>query len=193
MISFGHELLRSDVVEQKQKLLHHNSAHVNDWSYIGLGYRHLSNIMIQRGTGGVIHIDFGDCFEVAMHRDKFPERVPFRLTRVLQNALEVSKIEGTFKTLCFKIMDLMRSNSDQLIGLLEVFVYDPLLQWIESEKDGDASQSQTILDRIKAKLTGRDIEPDQQYDVQSQVTRLIDEARSTANLCQMFRGWFPWW
>ena len=147
---------------------------------------------MKKKSAKLVHIDFGDCFEVAMHREKFPERVPFRLTRVLQNALDVSKVEGTFKTCCLEIMELMRSNSDQLIGLLEVFVYDPLLQWIESEKGGDAC-SQTILDRIKAKLNGLDFEPEKQYDVPTQVTRLIDEATSTRNLCQMFRGWFPWW
>lgn len=49
-----------------------------------------SNIMVDRVTGRVVHIDFGDCFEVAMQRDKFPEKVPFRLTRMLVNAMEVS-------------------------------------------------------------------------------------------------------
>lgn len=46
--------------------------------------------MVDRVTGKVVHIDFGDCFEVAMQRDKFPEKVPFRLTRMLVNAMEVS-------------------------------------------------------------------------------------------------------
>ena len=41
---------------------------------LGLGDRHPSNLMLDRRTGKVLHIDFGDCFEVAMHRDKFPER-----------------------------------------------------------------------------------------------------------------------
>ena len=41
-------------------------------------------------SGKIIHIDFGDCFEVAMQREKFPERIPFRLTRMLINAMEVS-------------------------------------------------------------------------------------------------------
>ena len=59
---------------------------------LGLGDRHPSNIMIERNTGQVIHIDFGDCFEVAMHRDKFPEKIPFRLTRMLTNAMEVRKM-----------------------------------------------------------------------------------------------------
>ena len=62
---------------------------------LGLGDRHPSNLMLHRYSGKILHIDFGDCFEVALHRDKFPERVPFRLTRMLVNAMEVSALEGT--------------------------------------------------------------------------------------------------
>ena len=57
------------------------SAHCN---------RHPSNLMLDRLTGRILHIDFGDCFEVAMTREKFPEKIPFRLTRMLTNAMEVS-------------------------------------------------------------------------------------------------------
>ena len=57
---------------------------------LGLGDRHPSNLMLHRYSGKILHIDFGDCFEVALHRDKFPERVPFRLTRMLVNAMEAS-------------------------------------------------------------------------------------------------------
>jgi FKBP12-rapamycin complex-associated protein len=60
---------------------------------LGLGDRHPSNLMLQRSTCKILHIDFGDCFEVAMHRDKFPEKIPFRLTRMLVMAMEVS-VEG---------------------------------------------------------------------------------------------------
>lgn len=56
---------------------------------LGLGDRHPSNLMLERKTGKVVHIDFGDCFEVAMHREKFPEKIPFRLTRMLTHAMEV--------------------------------------------------------------------------------------------------------
>lgn len=45
--------------------------------------------MLDRMSGKIIHIDFGDCFEVAMTREKFPEKIPFRLTRMLINAMEV--------------------------------------------------------------------------------------------------------
>src|ERR1700742_2385101 len=67
---------------------------------LGLGDRHPSNILVDRESGKVIHIDFGDCFEVAMHREKYPERVPFRLTRMLRKAMEVSGIRGSFTITC---------------------------------------------------------------------------------------------
>jgi FKBP12-rapamycin complex-associated protein len=56
---------------------------------LGLGDRHPSNVLLDRASGKVVHIDFGDCFEVAMTREKFPERIPFRLTRMVVNAMEV--------------------------------------------------------------------------------------------------------
>lgn len=52
--------------------------------------RHPSNLMLDRLSGKILHIDFGDCFEVAMTREKFPEKIPFRLTRMLSNAMEAS-------------------------------------------------------------------------------------------------------
>ncbi len=35
---------------------------------LGLGDRHPSNLMLDRKSGAVMHVDFGDCFEVAMQR-----------------------------------------------------------------------------------------------------------------------------
>lgn len=64
---------------------------------LGLGDRHPSNLMLDRYSGKLLHIDFGDCFEASMHREKFPERVPFRLTRMMVRAFEVSGIEGNFR------------------------------------------------------------------------------------------------
>jgi hypothetical protein len=64
-----------------------------------------------------------------MHRDKYPERVPFRLTRMLVNAMEVSGIEGTFRSTCESVMRLLRKNKNSVMAVLEAFVYDPLINW----------------------------------------------------------------
>jgi len=96
---------------------------------IGLGDRHPSNILLEKTTGKVFHTDFGDCFEVAMLREKFPEKVPFRLTRMLTHAMEVSGIQGSFKNTCEISMRVLRDNKESLMAVLEAFVYDPLINW----------------------------------------------------------------
>lgn len=96
---------------------------------LGLGDRHPSNLMLDRFTGKVIHIDFGDMFEVAMNREKFPEQIPFRLTRMLINAMEVSGIEGNFRSTCEHVMRVLRENKDSVMAMLEAFVHDPLINW----------------------------------------------------------------
>ena len=96
---------------------------------IGLGDRHPSNLMLDRKNGKIIHVDFGDCFETAMTREKFPEKIPFRLTRMLKNATEVTGIEGTFRHTCEAVMKVLRDNRESVIAVLEAFVYDPLFSW----------------------------------------------------------------
>ncbi|KAK6836444.1 armadillo-type protein [Apiospora arundinis] len=96
---------------------------------LGLGDRHPSNFMLDRVTGKIIHIDFGDCFEVACKRDKYPEQVPFRLTRMLTYAMEVSNIEGSFRITCEQVMRVLRDNKESVMAVLEAFIHDPLLSW----------------------------------------------------------------
>ncbi|CAN3370118.1 serine/threonine-protein kinase Tor2p [Diutina catenulata] len=96
---------------------------------LGLGDRHPSNLMLDRITGMVVHIDFGDCFEAAILREKYPEKVPFRLTRMLNYAMEVSGIEGSFRITCEQVMRVLRDNKESLMAILEAFAYDPLINW----------------------------------------------------------------
>lgn len=43
--------------------------------------------------------------------------------------MDVSKIEGNFRTTCENTMRVMRANKDSLLAILEAFVYDPLLSF----------------------------------------------------------------
>ncbi|KAH7836314.1 hypothetical protein Vadar_034584 [Vaccinium darrowii] len=96
---------------------------------LGLGDRHPSNLMLHRYSGKILHIDFGDCFEASMNREKFPEKVPFRLTRMLVKAMEVSGIEGNFLLTCENVMQVLRANKDSVMAMMEAFVHDPLINW----------------------------------------------------------------
>ncbi len=62
-----------------------------------------------------------------MKREKFPERVPFRLTRMLTNAMEACGIEGNYRNICELVMRTLRAHKDSLLAVLEAFVYDPLI------------------------------------------------------------------
>lgn len=94
---------------------------------LGLGDRHPANLMIERTTGMVLHIDYGDCFEVAMHREQLPEKVPFRLTSIMMKAFESCGTEGSFRMTGEATMSILRSNKDSLVSVLETFIYDPLM------------------------------------------------------------------
>lgn len=96
---------------------------------LGLGDWHPSNIMIDRYSGKIVHIDFGDCFEIAMKREKLPERIPFRLTWMLVKAMEISGIEGNFRSTCENTMRVLWTNWDSLMAIFEAFVYDPLVSF----------------------------------------------------------------
>ncbi|EJD07323.1 atypical/PIKK/FRAP protein kinase [Fomitiporia mediterranea MF3/22] len=124
---------------------------------LGLGDRHPSNVLLERQTGKVVHIDFGDCFEVAMLREKFPEKVPFRLTRMLTHAMEVSGIQGSFKNTCEISMQVLRDNKESLMAVLEAFVYDPLINWRLLQADvnnrGDDANDATRAEQL-ARVSG---------------------------------------
>lgn len=50
---------------------------------LGLGDRHLDNILVDFSSGDVVHIDYNVCFDKGL-RLKIPEIVPFRLTHTIQ-------------------------------------------------------------------------------------------------------------
>lgn len=160
---------------------------------LGLGDRHPSNLMLDRLSGKILHIDFGDCFEVAMTREKYPEKIPFRLTRMLINAMEVTGIEGTYRMTCEKVMHVLRKNKDSLMAVLEAFIYDPLLDWRLVDGKAMNSKALVVVNRVRDKLTGKDFDPNNTFDVPNQIHLLIKQATSNENLCQCYIGWCPFW
>ncbi|KAJ2748090.1 hypothetical protein GGI19_006264, partial [Coemansia pectinata] len=66
---------------------------------LGLGDRHCENILLDENTGNVLHVDFNCLFEKGMTLEK-PEKVPFRLTHNMVDAMGVTGYEGTFRKTC---------------------------------------------------------------------------------------------
>lgn len=66
---------------------------------IGLGDRHLSNILINRSTAEVVHIDLGIAFEQGRLLNT-PELVPFRLTRDVVDGFGVTGAPFQQQAIC---------------------------------------------------------------------------------------------
>lgn len=109
-------------------------------------------------------------------------------------------------------MDVLRQNSQTIITILEVLLYDPLYSWTVSpaqaysrqkEPDGtnatmdcgDEEEEQVPVNvsaerallRLKEKLEGR--EDGNVASVESQVEKLLQQARNPENLCRLYCGW----
>lgn len=101
---------------------------------LGLGDRHLDNLLIDMQSAEVLHIDYNVCFEKG-RRLRIPECVPFRLTQNFQEAFGPFGIDGPFKRTCEYTLSLFRQHKELLMTLLEAFLYDPLTGWQESHVD----------------------------------------------------------
>lgn len=183
-------------------------------SYIlGIGDRHVQNILVDEKTAEVIHIDFGIAFELGKNLPT-PETIPFRLTRDIVAGMGISGTEGVFKKSCEKTLEILRNNHAPIMTILEVLLYDPLYTWNvltnkkaarrqmaemyggegigfnEEKNEAVNISAERALLRISDKLNGK--EDEKFTSVEGQVERLIFSATSNLNLCQLFQGWQPY-
>ncbi|XP_065059919.1 DNA-dependent protein kinase catalytic subunit-like isoform X2 [Rhopilema esculentum] len=96
---------------------------------LGIGDRHLSNLMVDTTTGGIVGIDFGYSFGVSTTVLPIPELMPFRLTKQFRNLLLPLKDLGPYKLPMTSVMRALRSNSDILLCTMNIFVNEPLVDW----------------------------------------------------------------
>uniref|UniRef100_A0A8C5AWJ5 non-specific serine/threonine protein kinase n=1 Tax=Gadus morhua TaxID=8049 RepID=A0A8C5AWJ5_GADMO len=95
---------------------------------VGLGDRHIQNILIDEQTAELIHIDLGVAFEQGKILPT-PETVPFRLTRDMVDGMGITGVEGVFRRCCEKTMEVMRTSQEAVLTIVEVLLYDPLFDW----------------------------------------------------------------
>lgn len=142
---------------------------------IGLGDRHLDNVLLDLRTGEVVHIDYNVCFEKGKNL-RVPEKVPFRMTPNIETALGVTGVEGQFRLACEQVLKVLRRGRETLLTLLEAFVYDPLVDW-EGAGGGCSPASRLERDMAAALLAIRIREAAQPW---AHNHRLLREALDTA-------------
>ena len=168
---------------------------------VGLGDRHNSNILIDRKSGEVIHIDIGLAFDEGMLLP-VPELVPFRLTRDIVDGMGITKTEGLFRSACEETLRSLRGARKMVNTVVETLLHDPLAKWsvdyhrIFQKTDRNNSTEKCSVDaaraslRVNEKLQG--ITCGETLSVEAQVQLLISQASSETLLCQMFHGWSAW-
>lgn len=174
---------------------------------LGLGDRHGENILFDSTCGDCIHVDFNCLFNRGETFD-WPEKVPFRLTQNLVDALGPLGIEGIFRRSCEVTLRVMRDQMDPLMSVLRTFIHDPLVEWRRKSKtqkmnpaDTELAQGeihndqalvhvQNIESRLKGIRRGTMQKPRSvALSVEGHVNYLLQEATSLDNLCQMYIGW----
>ncbi|KAF7260459.1 hypothetical protein EG68_02210, partial [Paragonimus skrjabini miyazakii] len=95
---------------------------------VGLGDRHPHNLLLNRTSGELVHIDLGVAFDQGRLLPT-PEMVPFRLTRDLVHALGPLGLEAGFKPAAETVLSELRIGGDVICTLLQVLLYDPLYSW----------------------------------------------------------------
>uniref|UniRef100_H2YNF6 non-specific serine/threonine protein kinase n=1 Tax=Ciona savignyi TaxID=51511 RepID=H2YNF6_CIOSA len=185
---------------------------------LGLGDRHVQNILINCNTAEIVHIDLGVAFEQGRCLPT-PETVPFRLTRDIVDGMGLCGVEGVFRRCCEKTMVVMRSSYDAITTIVEVLLYDPLHDWTLSPSKARTLQvlieflllfkslkqasvltasdaqntnklAERVLLRLQEKLLGT--EEGSVLSVRGQVNMLIQQASDPVRLCQLFAGWQPY-
>ena len=124
---------------------------------LGLGDRHLDNILMDFRTGEVVHIDYNVCFEKGMLL-RVPETVPFRLTQNMERALDFRSVQGNFKDTSLKTLSVIRQHQTCLLGLLEAFVWDPLDDWVtELSEETERAKIDAFTHFLAVRVQVRDL------------------------------------
>jgi len=148
---------------------------------LGIGDRHLENMMLTTADAGILHVDFDMAFGKGATL-QIPEIVPFRLTANLVDGFGLVGHHGSFFSAAVATLRVLRRHRDFFFTVIESFFYDPLQEW---EKDNFKQTPARVMAIVEEKLRA----DDQTHE--RVVEKLIAEATSIENLRLMYVGWHP--
>jgi DNA-dependent protein kinase catalytic subunit len=142
---------------------------------LGMGDRHLDNLLIDMKTGCVVQIDFGICFGIGSSMLPVPELIPFRLTPVLRDVLQPLDSLALLRQYMVKVLQCLRNDAigsgnavtanstkangnvyNGVIGnALEIYINDPVIDWLRgiTAKDKDELEAQKEAIESSGKTT----------------------------------------
>eukprot|EP00892_Ulva_mutabilis_P006464 jgi/Ulvmu1/418/UM001_0425.1 len=195
-------------LQARTKFMHTTAAWSIAGHIVGLGDRHCENLLIDYKSGANVQIDFGHLFDSG-YLLPCPEIVPFRLTQNIVDSFGISGVEGGFRITCEAVMQVLRSNQQAIVGLLQAIVSDPFIDWVNVDSSSKlgrpklkAQQSEegkskalaamaTVQGRLQGVLAGAQSQPCRHMTVPAHVDFLLNEAQDIELLCRMWWGWLP--
>ena len=145
---------------------------------VRLGDRHLDNMLYDENNAELMHIDFDCIFEKGKYLN-VAEIVDFRFTPSLLRALGLFNCWGTFKYYFKIIAECCLHNLDNIMGFLEVFNTDPIIEITR----GDVYKNYHIVKINLENLFKGNF--DKNVDI------LLKRNQSVAVMKEMFHGWMP--
>uniref|UniRef100_A0A182MMJ7 non-specific serine/threonine protein kinase n=1 Tax=Anopheles culicifacies TaxID=139723 RepID=A0A182MMJ7_9DIPT len=109
------------------------TMNVTCWA-LGIGDRHLSNIVLERATGMLVGVDFGIAFGAGTRDLPIPELVPFRLTPQFVGVMEPMRLAGILQKCHLHTLQCLRDSRMLLRACLEVFVREPTVDWLRAAR-----------------------------------------------------------
>ena len=178
---------------------------------LGIGDRHLDNILIDKASMELISIDLSVCLNKGRSL-RIPELVPVRLTRNFVSALDVSGLFGGFKSIFLNGFTKLEKYTD-----IAGFHIDEIEKISMSDKESceekeflrfdeeEDNSSQSLYDnQVSKRATEKYVNPLLFKSPSESVIPLAglsanDHFESVAkssvdseNLCKMYEGWMPW-
>ncbi|XP_076655620.1 DNA-dependent protein kinase catalytic subunit [Halictus rubicundus] len=96
---------------------------------LGIGDRHLGNLLIAVGSGRCLGIDFGLAFDAGVDL-RIPELMPFRLTNQILGLLKPFTEKDLLRAVMVHTLRALRNESGPILSCMDVFVHEPL-NWTE--------------------------------------------------------------
>lgn len=125
-----------------------NYAVLSLGSYIlGVGDRHLDNFLFDYVNGLIVPIDFGYSFGVGVGL-YIPELMPFRLTQNFMELLYPLGVQGIFRNSMIFAMKALKAERHIITDTCEVFIRDPLIDWIKIAKTKVNNQSSQSIEDL---------------------------------------------
>ena len=162
--------------------------------FMGLGDRHLENILIQKSDNTVVHVDLNLIFESGK-KLCIPEKVPFRLTPNIIDGFGIFILKE-FKIIFGKILQSLIDNKETIIANLLSFVYDPIAIKVHLNPEDKIEQInmhiQNLNESGKLILNTLCTKLNKTMEIEEKINTLVEEAISVENLREMFIGWMPY-